>query len=140
MNLMDNAFTRYVTYAVAGLILALLLYLVALAARALFRQARALASEAGHRPAGAAIRALLRMAAWSSFFGLFYLAAVMLGRRLGWLALPAVAVGLAGVIAGALTADRILTMAPEDRRGNLVVGATVLGLLAIFASVAWWAA
>ena len=47
MNLFEHALTRYALIAVAALFLVALAYLVAIAARALFREARRIAREAG---------------------------------------------------------------------------------------------
>jgi hypothetical protein len=136
----DNPWVRDGLLLVGGLFLLALLYFIYVGVRALFVEAREIASRAGHRPAGAAARAVLRMAVWGLFFLAFYLTAFLLGRRLGWWGVPAAAVALAMMIGGLLVAEQLLTMQPGDTRGNVVVGAAVTGILALFAVVIWIAA
>ena len=91
MDLFENPLTRYTLYAVSALLLAALLYLVFIAARALLREARGIARAAGHPQGSATLRAVLRMVAWAAWFGVFY--SVRLPRR--------EAAGLVGGAAGA---------------------------------------
>jgi xanthine/uracil permease len=132
MALFDNPLVRYAFLAVSALFLAGLLYFVYVGVRALFRQARQIAREAGHREASAAARAALRMALWALFFGLFYLFAFFTGRRLGWWSLPPVVVGLVLMIAGLLLSDKLLTVRPGNTRTQSLVGGTLVSLLALF--------
>jgi Ca2+/Na+ antiporter len=132
MALFDNPLVRYAFLAVAALLLAGLLYFIYVGVRALFRQARQIAREAGHREAGATARAILRMTLWALFFGLFYLFAFFTGRRLGWWSLPLVVAGLVLMIAGLLLSDKLLTLRPDNGRAQSVVGGTLVTLLALF--------
>ena len=131
MDLFENALTRYALYAISTLLLAALLYLIFLAVRALFRQARRIAREAGHRQGSAALRAVLRMTVWAAFFGLFYLFAFSVGKRLGWWAVPLVLAALAGMIWGLLLADRLLTVPPGDVREQAGIAVTLVGMLGL---------
>lgn len=130
MDLFEHAPTRYAVMVVAALSLAALLYLAALAARALYRQARGIAQAAGHRHAG--LRAVLRMSAWAAFFGLFYLLAFVAGQRLGWWAAPLIALALVAMVAGLLLADRLLTVAPGARGKEAGIAVTLVGMLGLF--------
>jgi hypothetical protein len=132
MALFDHDVVRYAILIVSALLLAGLLYFVYVGVRALFRQARQVAREAGHREGAAATRAILRMASWAMFFALFYLFAFFAGKRLGWWAvLPAVA-GLVLMVAGLLLADKLLTVRPGDTRTQSLLGGTLVSLLAVF--------
>lgn len=132
MALFDNPLVRYAFLAVSVLFLAGLLYFVYVGVRALFRQARAIAREAGHREGSATARAILRMALWALFFLLFYLFAFFVGRRLGWWSLPPLVAGLVLMIAGLLLSDKLLTVRPGNARTQGLVGGTLAGLVAMF--------
>lgn len=137
---LDTPWVRYGLLLVGGLFLLALLYFIYVGVRALFREARAIAHQAGHSGANAAARAVVRMTVWALFFLAFYLTAFLLGRRLGWWGVPAAAVALVAMIGGLLVAEKLLTVPPGDGRGNIVVGATVTGILALFGVVIWIAA
>jgi succinate dehydrogenase/fumarate reductase cytochrome b subunit len=132
MDLFDNPLFRIAFLLIAGLLLAGLLYFVFVGLRALFRQARQIAREAGYREGSAAVRATLRMAIWALFFVLFYLFAFFVGKRLGWWALPPAVAGVVLMIAGLLLADKLLTVRPRDIRAQSVVGGTLVSLMAVF--------
>jgi hypothetical protein len=132
MNLFEHALTRYALMTVAALSVAALLYLAAIAARALYRQARGIAQAAGHRHAG--LRAVLRMSVWAAFFGLFYLLAFVSGQRLGWWAVPLSVLALVAMLAGLLLADRLLTVAPGARGRQAGIVMTLVGILGLFAA------
>ena len=132
MDLFENALARYALIAISALSVAALLYLVFLAVRALFRQARGIAREAGHPQGSATLRAVLRMSVWAAFFGLFYLLAFYLGKRLGWWAVPLVLAALAAMIWCLLLADRLLTVAPGDVRQQAGIAVTLVGMLGLF--------
>lgn len=117
-----------------------LAYFVFLGVRAIYRDARRTAAEAGHRRAAASVRALVRMAVWALFFGAYYLFVYVLGRRLGWQAAVPSAVALVAMIWALLQADRLLTVRPDAVRQQLGIGAAIALLLAVFASVIWLAA
>ncbi len=134
MDLFENVLTRYALIAVSALFVAALLYLIFLAVRALFREARSIAREAGHRQGSATLRAILRMAVWAVFFGLFYLLAFFLGKRLGWWAVPLVMAALAAMIWCLLLADRLLTIAPGDVRQQTGIAVALVGVLGLFAA------
>ncbi len=134
MDLFENPLTRYALIAVGVLALAALGYLIFLAVRALFREARGIAREAGHRQSGATLRAIVRMTVWAAFFGLFYLLAFYVGKRLGWWAVPLVLAALAGMIWCLLLADRLLTVPPGDMRQQAGIVATLVGMLGLFAA------
>jgi len=134
VDLFENALTRYALIGVSALLLAALLYLIFLAVRALYRQARAIARAAGYRQRSAALRAALRMTVWAAFFGLFYLLAFFVGRRLGWWAVPLVLAALAAMIWCLLLADRLLTVPPGDVRQQAGIAVTLLGMLGLFAA------
>jgi hypothetical protein len=134
VDLFENALTRYALFAVSAVLLAALLYLIFLAVRALFREARGIAREAGHRQRGATLRAAVRMTVWAAFFGLFYLFAFYVGKRLGWWAVPLVMAALAGMIWCLLLADRLLTVAPGDVRQQAGIAVTLVGMLGLFAA------
>jgi hypothetical protein len=115
-------------------------YLAFLGARAIFRESRQTARDAGCREGAATTRAVLRMIVWASFFGIYYFFLFFLGRSIGWwAALPAL-VGLAAMIWGVLEADRLLTVRPEAVRQQFGIAATLTALIAGFVSVIWWAA
>jgi uncharacterized membrane protein len=132
MGLFDNPLLRIAFLLIAALFLAGLLYFIFVGARALFRQARQIAREAGYREGSAAARAILRMAIWGLFFLLFYVFAFFTGKRLGWWALPPAVAGVVLMIAGLLLADKLLTVRPGDTRTQSVVGGTLVSLLAVF--------
>ena len=134
MDLFENALTRYALLAVSALLLAALLYLIFLAVRALFRQARGIAREAGHRQGSATLRAVLRMTAWAALFGVFYLFAFSVGQRLGWWAVPLVLAALAAMIWGLLLADRLLTVSPGDVRQQTGIAVSLVGMLGLFSA------
>jgi hypothetical protein len=136
----DNSMVRYGLLLVGGLFLLALLYFIYAGVRALYREARQIARQAGHREGAAAVRAAVRMAVWSLFFLAFYFAAFLLGRRLGWWGVPAGAAALVVMIGGLLVTEKLLTVKPGDVRGDVVVGATLTGILALFAVVIWVAA
>jgi hypothetical protein len=135
----DNLFPL-ILFGVLGLFGIGLAYFVAIGARAIYREARRTAHEAGYPRAAAAVRALVRMAVWALFFGTYYLFVYLLGRRLGWWAAVPSAAGLLAMIWALLQADRLLTVRPEAVRAQLGVGAAVALVLALFASVIWVAA
>jgi hypothetical protein len=117
-----------------------LAYFVGIGVRAIYRDARQTASEAGHRRRSAAVRAMIRMLVWALFFGAYYLFVYFLGRRLGWqAALPSV-LGLMAMVWALLQADRLLTIGPEGVRQQLGIGATIAVVLAVFVSVIIWLA
>jgi hypothetical protein len=128
----ENPLLRTAFLLIAALLLAGLLYFVFVGVRALFRQARQIAREAGHREGGAAVRAILRMAIWGLFFALFYLFAFFTGKRLGWWALPPAVAGVVLMIAGLLLADKLLTLRSGDTRTQSMVGGALVSLMALF--------
>ncbi len=134
MNLFEHALTRYALIAVAALFLLALAYLVAIAVRARFREARKIAREAGHRQASATLRAVLRMGAWGAFFVLFYLLAFAAGKQLGWWAAPLILAALAAMVSGLLLADRLLTVTPGDVRRQAGIAVSLVGMLGVFAA------
>jgi hypothetical protein len=136
----ENPLVRYGMILVGGLFLVALLYFIYVGVRALFREARAIARDAGHREGSASARAILRMGTWSLFFLAFYLAAFFMGRRIGWWAVPAGALALVLMVAGLLVTEKVLTVKPGDARGDWTIGVTVAGMLALFAVVIWAAA
>jgi hypothetical protein len=136
----ENPLFRYGLLFVGGLFLVALLYFIFVGVRALFREARSIARQAGHREAGANVRAVVRMLIWALFFLAFYFAAFLLGKRLGWWGVPAGAAALVVMIGGLLVSEKVLTVRPGDARGDLVIGVTVTGVLALFAVVIWAAA
>ncbi|HTS52187.1 MAG TPA: hypothetical protein VMH26_02845 [Burkholderiales bacterium] len=117
-----------------------LAYFVILGVRAIYRDARRTASEAGHRRVAASVRALLRMAVWALMFGAYYLLVYVLGRRLGWQAVLPSAVGLVAMIWALLQADRLLTIRPDAVRRQFGIGAAIAVVLAVFVSAIWLAA
>jgi len=137
--LFDNIVVRYGLIAVSALFLLALLYFIYIGVRALFREARRVAREAGYREGSAAARAIVRMAIWAAFFGTFYLLIFFVGKRLGWWAFPLGAVGLVGMIWGLLLADRLLTVPPGDLRQQMIIGGTVTMLLLVFVGTIWLA-
>jgi hypothetical protein len=136
----DNALLQAILIGVAGLFGVGLVYFVFIGVRGLFRQARRIASGAGHLQSAAAWRAILRMAVWAVFFGVFYLFLYFLGLRLGWWALIPCAIGLVGMIWGLLQADRLLIVRSDDVRQQVGIAATLTGLIAGFVSIIWFAA
>lgn len=132
MDLFDSALTRYALIAVSALFAAALLYFIFVGVRALFREARSIARGAGHAPPSASVRAVLRMGVWAVFFGLFYLLAFYLGKRLGWWALPLVLAALAAMIWSLLLSERLLTVVPGDIRQQAGIAVTLLGMLGLF--------
>lgn len=136
----ENPLFRYGLLLVGALFLVALLYFIYVGVRALFREARGIARQAGHREAGATVRAVVRMLIWALFFLAFYFAAFLLGKRLGWWGVPAGGAALVVMIGGLLVSEKVLTVRPGDARGDLVIGVTVTGVLALFAVVIWAAA
>lgn len=136
----DNALLQVLLIGVSGLFGAGLMYFVFIGVRAIFRQSQRIASSAGHLRGAAVWRAVLRMAVWAAFFGVFYLFLYFLGLRIGWWALIPAAIGLAGIIWGLLQADRLLTVDAEDVRQQVGIAATLTGLMAGFVSIIWFAA
>ena len=136
----DNALLQVILIGVSGLFGAGLMYFVFIGVRAIFRQSQRIASGAGHLRGAAVWRAVLRMAVWAAFFGVFYLFLYFLGLRIGWWALIPAAIGLAGIIWGLLQADRLLTVDAEDVRQQVGIAATLTGLIAGFVSIIWFAA
>jgi len=120
-----------------GLVLLGVAYLGALGARALFREARRTAREAGHQPRSAAIRATVRMVFWSLYFAAFYFAVYLFGKRLGWWVIVPALVAVALLIAGLLRADELLTVRPGDVRRQIGIGATLAALEAFFGCAIW---
>jgi hypothetical protein len=117
-----------------------LTYFVGIGVRAIYRDARQTAVEAGHRRRSAAVRATIRMTIWALFFGAYYLFVYFLGRRFGWqAAIPSVA-GLMAMVWSLLQADRLLTIGPEAVRQQLGIGASIAAVLAVFVSVIIWLA
>jgi hypothetical protein len=117
-----------------------LAYFVFLGVRAIYRDARRTALEAGHRRAAASARALLRMTVWASFFAAYYLFVYVLGRRLGWQAVVPSVAGLVAMVWALLQADRVLTVRADAVRQQLGIGAAIAVVLAVFVSVIWFAA
>jgi hypothetical protein len=117
-----------------------LAYFVFIGVRAIYREARRTAREAGHRRAAAAVRALVRMAVWALFFGAYYLFVYVLGRRLGWQAAVPSAAGLVAMVWALLQADRLLTVRPDAVRQQLGIGVAIAVVLAVFVSIIWLAA
>jgi hypothetical protein len=131
MDLLENTVVRYFLLAVFAAIAVLLAFILYLGARSAFRQARQVARAAGHRPAGAVLRAFVWMAAWAGFLGAFYLLAFYAGRRLGWWAVPPLAGALAATICCLLLADRLLTVRAGDMKRQAGIGATLLAVLGL---------
>jgi hypothetical protein len=138
--LFENPLVRYGLLLVGGLFLLALLYFIYVGVRALFRDARDIAREAGHKDGSATARAVVRMTLWSLFFLAFYFAAFLLGARLGWWAIPAGAAALIVMVGGLLVAEKVLTVRPGDGRADLVIGSTVTAILGLFVVVIWVAA
>jgi hypothetical protein len=133
MNLFESPVLRAVLVALSVLVVAALVYFIFIGARALFREARQTAREAGHQVGAATVRALARMSAWAAFFGLFYLLAFYLGKRLGWWAVPPVVAAFAAMIWCLMLADRLLTTPPGAGRHQAGIVATILSVLGLFA-------
>ena len=70
----------------------------------------------------------------AAFFGLFYVLAFSVGKRLGWWAVPLVLAALAAMIWGLLLADRLLTVPPRDVRQQAGIAVTLAGMLGLFAA------
>ena len=138
--MLDNSLFQFILFGVLGLFGIGLAYFVFIGVRAIYREARRTASEAGHPRAAAAVRALVRMTVWASFFGAYYLFVYVLGRRLGWQAAVPSAVGLVAMIWALLQADRVLTVRPDAVRQQLGIGVTIAVVLVVFVSVIWLAA
>jgi hypothetical protein len=136
----DNALLQVLLIGVMGLFGVGLVYFVFIGVRAIFRQARCIASGAGYLQRAATLRAVLRMTVWAVFFGAYYLFLHFLGLRLGWWAVIPAAIGLAGMIWGLLQADRLLTVNRDDVRQQVGIAATLTGLIAGYVSVIWFAA
>jgi len=137
--MLDNSLLQSLVLGTLALFGVGLVYFLFLGVRAVYRDSRRTAIEAGH-PRAAALRAGLRMTTWALFFGAYYLFVYFLGRRMGWWALAPSVAGLAAMIWGLLQADRLLTVRPEDMREQLGIGATLAVLLAMFAAAIWFAA
>ena len=135
----DNLIVRYGLIAVSALFLLALLYFIYIGVRALFREARRTAREAGYREGSATARAILRMLIWAAFFGTFYLLIFFVGKRLGWWAFPLGAIALLAMIWGLLSADKLLTIPPGDVRQQMVIAGTVTILLLVFVGTIWLA-
>jgi hypothetical protein len=138
--MLDNGLLTTTLIGALGLSGIGLVYFIFIGVRALYREARQTAREAGHRRTAAAWRAVLRMIVWALYYGAFYLFVYFLGRRLGWWAVAPAAVGLAAMIWALLQADRLLTVRPNDLRQQLAIGATLSVLFAGFVSIIWLAA
>ena len=123
--------------AAVGLVLLGVTYLGALGARALFREARGTAREAGHQPRSAAVRATVRMVLWSLYFAAFYFAVYLFGKRLGWWVSVPAFVALVLLIGGLLRADELLTVRPGDVRRQIGIVATLAALGAFFGCAIW---
>jgi hypothetical protein len=117
-----------------------LAYFVFIGVRAIYRGATQTAREAGHPLAAARARAILRMAIWSVFFGLLYGFLYFMGRKIGWWALIPGVLALAMVIASLLQTDRLLTTRREEVQSNVSIALTILSVMALLASVTWYAA
>ncbi len=135
MTLFENALIRYAFLAIVVLVLAALLYFIFVGVRALFRDARRIARQAGHRERSATVRAILRMTIWAAYFGVFYLLAFLVGKRLGWWAVAPVVVALAAMIWSLLLADRLLTVAPGDVRQQTGIAIAVVAIFGIFVAI-----
>jgi len=116
-----------------------LIYFVFIGVRAIFRDARARALGAGHRPVAASLRALLRMGVWAVCFGAFYAYLYFLGRRFeAWAVLPGV-LGLAALIWALIQADRVLTLPSHNVRGHVRIAASIAVLLGVYVSAMLYA-
>ena len=133
----DTGLFAWILIGVLGLFGIGLAYFVAIGTRAIYRDARRTAAEAGHRRGPAAVRALIRMTVWALFFGAYYLFVYVLGRRLGWQAAVPSAVGLMAMVWALLQADRLLTISPHAVRQQLGIGVTIAVVLAVLVSVIW---
>ena len=136
----DAGWFVWILIGVLGLFGIGLVYFVFLGVRAIYRDARRTALEAGHRRAAASARALLRMTVWASFFAAYYLFVYVLGRRLGWQAVVPSVAGLVAMVWALLQADRVLTVRADAVRQQLGIGAAIAVVLAVFVSVIWFAA
>jgi hypothetical protein len=117
-----------------------LVYFVFVGVRAIYREAWRTARAAGHREGAASARAVVRMGVWAIYFGAFYFLIYFLGRRIGWWAAIPVAAGLAAMVWALLQADRLLTIRADDLRQQIGIGASLTGLILLFASIIWVAA
>jgi hypothetical protein len=116
-----------------------LAYFVFIGVRALYRSAKRIASDAGHgRSAGP--RAILRMAVWAAFFGIYYGFLYFLGRRMGWWALIPGAVGGVAMILSLLQTDRLLTVQRAPAWQQLGMAFTVVLVIAAMIAATWVAA
>jgi len=122
---------------VLGVSLIGLAYLATLGARALFREARQTARQAGHRPRSASVRAVVRMVLWSVYFAAFYFSVSLLGKRLGWWAAIPAFFGVAVLVVALLRIDELLTVRPGDLRRHIGIGAILAAVGAVFGSVIW---
>jgi len=138
--MLDDSLFPLILFGVLGLFGIGLAYFVVIGARAIYRDARRTAHEAGYPRTTAAMRALVRMAVWALFFGAYYLFVYVLGRRLGWWAAVPSAAGLVAMVWALLQADRLLTVRPDALRAQLGIGAAIAIVLAVFVSVIWVAA
>ena len=138
--MLDTSWFVWILIGVLGLFGIGLVYFVVLGVRAIYRDARRTASEAGHRRGAAACARSMRMTVWALFFGAYYLLVYVLGRRLGWQAAVPAAVGLVAMVWALLQADRLLTVRPDAVLQQLGIGAVIVVVLAVFVSVIWLAA
>ncbi len=138
--MLDNSLFPFILFGVLGLFGIGLAYFVFIGARAIFRETRRTANEAGHPRVAAAARALVRMTVWALFFGAYYLFVYMLGRRLGWWAAVPSAAGLVAMVWALLQTDRLLTVRADAVRVQLRIGAAIALVLGLFVSVIWIAA
>ncbi len=136
----DSGWFVWLVIGVLGLFGIGLAYFVGIGVRAIYRDARQTASEAGHRRGSAAVRAMTRMTIWALFFGAYYLFVYFLGRRLGWQAAIPAAVGLMAMVWALLQADRLLTISPDAVRQQVGIGVTIAVVLAVFVSSIIWLA
>lgn len=138
--MLDTGLFVWILIGVLGLFGIGLVYFVVLGVRAIYRDARRTATEAGHRRGAAGVRAAVRMMVWALFFGAYYLLVYVLGRRLGWQAAVPAAVGLVAMVLALLQADRLLTVRREAVLQQVGIGAVIVVVLAVFVSVIWLAA
>jgi hypothetical protein len=138
--MLDNNLFQSVLFGALALLGVGLTYFVFIGARAVYREARRTACEAGHSRTAAAVRALARMTLWALFFGAYYLFVYVLGRRLGWWAAVPSAAGLVAMIWALLQTDRLLTVRADAVRVQLGIGVVIAAVLGVFISVIWVAA
>ena len=111
-----------------------LVYFIFIGARAIYRDARRKALEAGHRRTGARLRAILRMTLWAIFFGgSFFSCSSSDGAFKPGPLRPRQWVG--AMIWALLQADRLLTMSADNVRGHVHIGAAIAAVLGAFISV-----